>query len=55
MIMPITDKSPYEDGHFKVVYDHLIKPACSLAGFVPIRSDDIKNTNFIVKDILRNG
>lgn len=53
VIMPITDKPPYEEGHFKIVYEHLIKPACSLAGFVPIRSDDIKNTNFIVKDILK--
>lgn len=51
--MPITDRSPYEDGHFKIVYDHLIKPACLLAGFTPIRSDEIKNTNFIVKDILK--
>ncbi|WP_269849509.1 ParB N-terminal domain-containing protein [Methanosarcina horonobensis] len=52
VIMPITDRSPYEEGHFKIVYDHLIKPACALAGFAPIRSDEIKNTNFIVKDIL---
>lgn len=53
VIMPITTRQPYEGNHFQIVYDHLIKPACILAGFNPIRSDEIKNTNFIVKDILK--
>jgi len=52
VIMPITDRDPYDPGHFQIVYEHLIKPACLKAGFSPIRADDVKNTNFIVKDIL---
>lgn len=51
--MPISDAVGYPLGHFKLVYDFIIKPACKLAGFSPIRADDIKGTNVIVIDILR--
>lgn len=52
VIMPISDSEPYEEGHFKLVYEHLIKPACLEAGFKPIRADDVANTSFIVGDII---
>jgi len=51
--MPITDSDPYKKGHFGRVYEHLIKPACVLAGFDPIRADEILNTNYIAIDIIR--
>ena len=53
IIMPIADFDPYPIGHFKRVYEHIIKPACKLAGFDPIRADDILNTNYIALDIVR--
>ncbi|HEY5328006.1 MAG TPA: hypothetical protein VIJ27_13465 [Mucilaginibacter sp.] len=53
IIMPISDIEGYEPGHFKRVYEYIIKPACKNAGFTPIRADDIKKTNVIVIDILQ--
>jgi hypothetical protein len=53
VIMPISDSSNYEAGHFGRVYEYLIKPACEKAGVVPIRADEVKNTNFIILDILK--
>lgn len=53
IIMPISDVDGYETGHFKRVYDYIIKPACLGAGFIPVRADDVKMTNVIVIDILR--
>ncbi|SEO11189.1 hypothetical protein SAMN05192574_105346 [Mucilaginibacter gossypiicola] len=53
IIMPISDVEGYETGHFKRVYEYIIKPACLAAGFTPIRADDVKMTNVIVIDILR--
>ncbi|WP_426583189.1 hypothetical protein [Mucilaginibacter sp. R-33] len=53
IIMPISDAEGYEIGHFKRVYEYIIKPACIAAGFTPVRADDIKKTNVIVIDILR--
>lgn len=53
VIMPIADAPGYEPGHFKRVYEHIIKPACLRAGFEPIRADDVKNTNDIIIDIIR--
>lgn len=52
VMMPISDADGYEPGHFARVYEHLIKPACEAAGFVAIRADDVKSTNYIVLDIL---
>ncbi len=51
--MPISDSPNYLKGHFTRVYEHIIKPACVLAGFVPIRADDVLNTNHIALDILK--
>lgn len=53
VIMPISDHDGYEKGHFSRVYEHLIKPACEKAGFIPIRSDEEAKTNYIVIDILK--
>ncbi len=51
--MPISDSEPYETGHFKRVYEYIIKPAVIKAGFEPIRADDVLNTNYIAIDIIR--
>lgn len=51
--MPISDPLGYEKGHFERVYKHLIKPACEEAGLTPLRADEVKNTNFIILDILK--
>jgi hypothetical protein len=53
IIMPISDQKDYSPGHFSRVYEYLIKPACELAGFIPIRADDIKSTNLIALDIVK--
>jgi hypothetical protein len=53
VVMPISDPEGYESGHFSRVYDHLIKPACVAAGLVPVRSDEVKGTNYIAIDILQ--
>lgn len=53
IIMPIADQNGYEEGHFKLVYEDIIKVACEKAGFVPVRADDVKQTNLIHKDILQ--
>ncbi len=53
VIMPISDVEGYDAGHFKRVYDHIIKPACLNAGFEPLRADDINKTNHIIIDILK--
>jgi hypothetical protein len=53
VIMPISDFEPYTIGHFKRVYEFLIKPACLQAGFTPVRADDILNTNYIALDIIK--
>lgn len=54
IIMPISDSDTYPVGHFKRVYDYLIKPACEIAGFKPVRADDVLNTNYIALDIIKN-
>jgi hypothetical protein len=51
--MPISANPNYPKGHFTRVYGHIIKPACVLGGFEPIRADDVLNTNHIALDILK--
>ena len=41
IIMPISDNSNYPQGHFDRVYNYIIKPACEIAGFIPIRADEV--------------
>lgn len=53
IIMPISDPSDYEVGHFKRVYEHLIRPACESSNLKPIRADEVKSANHIVLDILQ--
>jgi hypothetical protein len=51
--MPISDNPNYPKGHFLRVYEYIIKPACILADFEPVRADDVLNTNHIALDILK--
>jgi hypothetical protein len=53
VIMPITDVPPYEAGHFKRVYEYIIKPACLKSGFAPVRADEVERANHIILDVLR--
>lgn len=54
IMMPIADVPGYESGHFNRVYDHIIKPACERAGFIPKRADENTNSNIIILDILKS-
>lgn len=54
VIMPIADCDGYEKGHFAHVYDDIIKPAIDKTEFTAIRADEVKETNFIHLDILKN-
>lgn len=51
--MPISDPPGYDSGHFRRVYEHLIRPACTKARVTPLRADDVKAANYIVLDILQ--
>ena len=51
--MPIADPEGYPDGHFRRVYEYLIRPACKLAGFDAIRADDESASGDIKLDILK--
>lgn len=53
IMMPISDPEGYEKGHFRRVYEHLIKPACEKANFIPTRADEEVKANLIVLDIIR--
>jgi hypothetical protein len=52
--MPISDNPNYPKEHFLRVYEYIIKPACELAKFKPIRADDVVSTNHIALDIIKN-
>ncbi|MCD7900323.1 MAG: hypothetical protein LUH22_10760 [Bacteroides sp.] len=42
VIMPIEDRCfGYKWGHFRHVYDCLIKPSVNQAGFIPVRADEL--------------
>lgn len=51
--MPISDNPAYPEGHFNRVYEYIIKPACEIAGFTPIRADEVVSTNYIALDIIK--
>lgn len=54
VVMPIADPiTDYDPGHFKRVYDYIIRPACAEAGFEPVRADEIKSSNVIILDIIK--
>ncbi|MFO1367586.1 MAG: hypothetical protein U1F46_01235 [Marinagarivorans sp.] len=54
VIMPISPQNGYEEDHFTLVYEDIIKPSVEAAGLKPFRADETKNTNLIQLDILRN-
>ena len=53
VIMPIAECDGYEKGHFKHVYNDIIKPAIEKTEFTAIRADEVKQTNLIHLDILQ--
>ena len=53
VIMPISNQSGYEDNHFQLVYEDIIKPSINKAKMTPVRADETKNTNLIHMDILK--
>ncbi|WP_447409787.1 hypothetical protein [Clostridium perfringens] len=53
VIMPISDSEGYEKGHFKRVYDLIIKPGVKAAGFEPYRADDNDSSRLIHIDIIK--
>lgn len=53
VIMPFSDVEGYDKGHFTRVYKYLIKPACEVAGFKPIRADENSKADVIIVDILQ--
>ncbi len=54
VIMPGGDPEGYAQGHFGRVYQYLIAPACSFAGLMPIRVEDIMVTNDSAFNVLKN-
>lgn len=54
VIMPISDPNEYASGHFKRVYEHIIKPACVKAGLTPKRADESTKSNVIMGEILKD-
>lgn len=53
VIMPVNDCVPYENGHFRRVYEYIIKPACIKANFTPYQIEELQRTNQIVVNKLR--
>lgn len=53
VMMPIADMDGYDPGHFRRVYEHLIKPACIAAGYTAQRADFVAASNYIIIDILK--
>lgn len=53
VIMPISDTDGYDKGHFSRVYEDIIKPAVENTEFTVTRADEVKETNFIHLDILK--
>jgi hypothetical protein len=54
IIMPISDVDGYPQGHFGHVYENIIYPSCEMAGYQAVRADEVKATNLIHLDILKN-
>ncbi len=53
VIMPFSDPDGYDEGHFTIVYEDIIKPAVIDSGYAPIRGDEVKQTNLIHLDLLK--
>lgn len=54
IIMPISDTDGYSKGHWGHVYENIIYPSCEMANYQAIRADEVKATNLIHLDILKN-
>jgi hypothetical protein len=54
IIMPISAQAEYAVDHFGQVYDYLIKPAVTEAGYKPVQADEVRSANLIHLDILRH-
>jgi hypothetical protein len=52
IIMPSGEPSGYPQGHFNIVYEYVIEPACRAAGFWPTRSDSTTYDRPL--DVVRN-
>lgn len=53
VLMPISDPEEYPSGHFNSIYQQIFREACNLAGFEPVRADEVSQTNLIQLDILQ--
>lgn len=53
VIMPIGDHPSHSKGHFKRVYEDILKPAIISAGFEPFRADDGGGSQNIQIDIIK--
>lgn len=51
ILIPTGDPTGYAPGHFNLVYDYVLVPACRLAGFWPERA---QNTDSILKSIMES-
>lgn len=52
VIMPISDPEGYNEGHFKCVYEDILKPAIENAGYEAFRVDEKKSSNMIQVSII---
>lgn len=53
VIMPIGDHASHQKGHFKRVYEDILKPAIEEAGFIAYRADDNGGSQNIQIDIIK--
>lgn len=53
IIMPIADSDDRPKGHFQHIYNNIIRPACDKSGYKAVRADEVKQTNLIHLDILK--
>lgn len=47
VIMPFSDPQGYEEGHFRKIYDQILKPAIEKAGYKALRIDDETGSTMI--------
>lgn len=53
VLMPIEDLYPgYKPGHFKKVYEYLIKPSVISAGYIPVRGDELPGFRDIEMEVI---
>jgi hypothetical protein len=53
VIMPISDVDGYEPGHFRRVFDLLIKPAARVAGFDAMLANSTSSSHLIMADVIK--